>query len=57
MRNRRKSNKNMNNRQRKVVIRCKNKMIPVFDMDVCEDFVQNEKSNSDHNCKNCNHSF
>lgn len=57
MRNRRRSNKNMNNRQRKVVIRCKNKMIPVFDRDVCEDFVKNDKSNSDHNCKNCRHSF
>ena len=57
MRNRRRSNKNMKTMQRKVVIRCKTKMVPVFNSDICEDFVQSDKSNSDHNCKNCVHSF
>jgi hypothetical protein len=57
MNNRRKSNRRMKTNQKKVVIRCKNKMIPVFDRDLCEDFAQNDKSNSDNNCKNCKHSF
>lgn len=53
---RRKSNRITKNKQRKV-IRCKNKMIPVFDGDICEDFIQKEKSDPNHNCKNCKHSF
>ncbi len=41
----------------KKIIRCKQKMIPVFENDNCEDFVKKDSGNTDNFCKNCKYSF
>ena len=46
-------NNNVNNK----IIRCKSKMIPVFESDNCKDFIKRENSDSSNNCKNCKNSF
>ena len=55
-RGRRKTN-NKNEYKQKKVIRCKEKMLPVFEEDNCNDFIQKDKSDPKNNCKNCKHSF
>lgn len=39
------------------IIRCKNKMIPVFESDNCKSFIKKENAESTNICKNCKHSF
>jgi len=39
------------------IIRCKSKMIPVFESDNCKDFTKKENAESNNVCKNCKHSF
>jgi len=55
MNKRRKQSKNYT--VTKKIIRCKNKMIPVFDNDSCKDFIKREAADKDKVCKNCKHSF
>ena len=43
--------------KKKVIIRCKSKMIPVFESDNCGDFIKKEGREPDHICKNCKNSF
>lgn len=57
MNRRRKSSKNKVIINKKVIIRCKSKMIPVFESDNCGDFIKKEGREPDHICKNCKHSF
>lgn len=53
---RKKSNKNTENKH-KTVIRCKRKMIPVFESDICKDFIKKENLEANKNCGNCKYSF
>ena len=53
-RSRRSSNKPI---IKKTIMRCKSKMIPVFDSDTCEHFIKKEHTESNNNCKNCKNSF
>ena len=55
-RKRRTSNRKETN-NKKVIIRCKSKMIPVFESDNCKDFMKREAADSDKICKNCKYSF
>jgi len=55
MNNRRKRNKEI--KKQKIVIRCKAQNKPVFDHEVCSQFVTKESSNNQDNCGNCKHSF
>jgi len=55
MNRRRPSNKPT--QQKKTIMRCKSKMIPVFDSDTCKDFLKKENEESNNICKNCKHSF
>jgi hypothetical protein len=32
-------------------------MIPVFEIDTCEDFIKKQQMESNNICKNCKHSF
>jgi hypothetical protein len=41
----------------KKIIRCKTKMIPVFESDTCEKFTKRVNSESASICKNCENSF
>ena len=53
-------NKKLNNKtavKNKKIIRCKSKMVPVFEVDNCEDFVKKESADSNNICKNCKYSF
>ena len=43
--------------KKKIIVRCKSKMIPVFDNENCKDFIKKENSESNNFCKNCKHSF
>ncbi len=43
--------------KKNIIIRCKSKMIPVFDSDTCERFLKKEHTDSNNNCKNCKNSF
>ena len=54
-RKRRSGNKPMN--KKNTIMRCKSKMIPVFDSDTCERFFKKENTDSNNNCKNCSNSF
>jgi hypothetical protein len=53
-RNRRRNNEN--NKQKKV-IRCKTLNRPVFQHEVCSQFVSKINSNNQRNCENCKHAF
>jgi len=53
---RRTKNKKITKKQTQV-IRCKKKMILVFENDTCQNILTKEKSGSENNCKNCIHSF
>ena len=59
MNNRRKKSSNNRKEVKKdKIIRCKSKMIPVFENDNCEGFIKNEKAESSNIiCKNCEYSF
>lgn len=39
------------------IIRCRSKMMPVFESDNCEDFIKKENSDPKNICKNCVNSF
>lgn len=53
---RRRSSYNKVEFKNKKIMRCKRKMVPVFQSDNCEQFFK--KENTDNNiCKNCQHSF
>jgi len=56
-RRKRKQTYNKNTNDNKKIIRCKLKMIPVFEGDTCKDFAQKEHSESTKICKNCKNSF
>jgi hypothetical protein len=56
----------MNNRRKKFskddkinkkIIRCKNKMLIVFETDTCDKFLKNENNDANKVCKNCINSF
>ena len=55
--NRRRKKGNRPEIKKKKIIRCKTKMIPVFESDSCNDFIKKEHSESDKICKNCKNSF
>ena len=57
MNRKRKPSKNKAIINKKVIIRCKSKMIPVFESDNCGDFIKKEDREHEHICKNCKHSF
>ena len=53
-RNRRKRN---NDTKQKKVIRCIALNRPVFEHEVCSQFVSKTSSNDKNNCENCKHAF
>jgi len=56
-RQRKKSSNNKSDTKSTKIIRCSNKMIPVFESDTCEDFIKKESSVANNICKNCINSF
>lgn len=56
-RKRKKSSDNKISNKNNKIIRCKSKMIPVFENDICEDFSKKENTQSNNICKNCKFSF
>ncbi len=56
-RRRKKSSDNKTKIRNKKIIRCKSKMIPVFESDTCENFIKKENSEANSICKNCIKSF
>ncbi|UCF49578.1 MAG: hypothetical protein JSU91_07460 [Thermoplasmatales archaeon] len=54
---RRKSNVKKTKTISRKIIRCSNKMIPVFESDTCENFTKKVNSESTSICKNCVNSF
>jgi hypothetical protein len=57
MNNRRRTQNKKIEKKQSQVIRCKKKMMPVFENDACQDILIKEKTSSNNNCKNCRHSF
>jgi hypothetical protein len=57
MNRRRKSSYNTTTPKNKKIMRCRSKMIPVFESDNCKEFIKREKSDSNSICKNCKNSF
>jgi hypothetical protein len=57
MKGRRKSKNNKTKINSKKIIRCSNRMIPVFETDTCENFTKKANSESASICKNCANSF
>jgi len=55
--NRRRRTNNRTSIKNKKIIRCRSKMMPVFESDNCKDFVKRENSESNNTCKNCKNSF
>ena len=43
--------------KQKRIIRCRSKMIPVFEDGNCDDFIKKEGKEPNQSCKNCEHSF
>ena len=56
MNNRRKKS-SKNETVNKKIIRCKSKMIPVFETDNCDKFSKKENTDANKICKNCINSF
>ena len=56
-RKKRRSSKNEISIKNKKIMRCKSKMIPVFESDNCKDFIKRERAESNSICKNCKNSF
>ncbi len=56
-RKKRTSSNNKTSIKNKKIIRCKSKMIPVFESDNCKDFIKRENADSNILCKNCKNSF
>lgn len=56
-RRRKKSSDNKKEIKNYNIIRCRSKMMPVFESDYCEDFIKKENSDSKNICKNCINSF
>ncbi len=56
-RKRKKSSNNKIEIKNNKIIRCKAKMIPVFESDICEKFEKKETVDSNTICKNCKNSF
>ena len=54
-RNRSKNNKNVIKKDK--IIRCRLKMIPVFENDTCDKIVKKDNNESNNFCKNCKNSF
>ncbi len=54
---RKKSTGNKTKISSKKIIRCGNKMIPVFESDTCDNFTKKVNSESTSICKNCINSF
>ena len=57
MNRRRKSQNNRTEIKNNRIIRCKSKMIPVFESDSCKDFIKKANTESNNICKNCKNSF
>jgi len=57
MNRRRRSSNRRPTTQSKKIIRCKQKMMPVFDQDTCEQFTQKTSADTTKICKNCVHAF
>ena len=57
--NRRRKNSSNNRIEHKNnnIIRCRTRMIPVFESDTCKDFIKKEHTESNNTCKNCKNSF
>ena len=55
--NRRRKSNDQTQIKKKKIIRCRTKMIPVFESDSCNDIIKKEHSDSDKICKNCMNSF
>lgn len=53
--NRRRNNNE--NKKQKLVTRCKTLNKPVFEHEVCSNFISKVNSNNQKNCENCKHSF
>ena len=56
-RRRKKSSNNKTEIKNYKIIRCRSKMIPVFESDNCEDFIKKGNSEPKNICKNCINSF
>ena len=56
-RTRKKTSDNKTARKNNKIIRCSSKMIPVFESDICKDFLKKDNTQSNNICKNCKFSF
>ena len=56
-RKRKRSSNNKTEVKKHKIIRCKSKMIPVFENESCEGFSKKERAESIDICKNCRYSF
>ena len=57
MNRRRKTSNNKASPKNKKIMRCRSKMIPVFESDNCKEFIKRENADSNSICKNCKNSF
>ena len=55
--NRRKKSNNKILTEKSKIIRCRIKMIPVFENDNCKDFIKKEQADANNICKCCKNSF
>ena len=55
--NKNKKNRKNENKIQTKVIRCKIHKRPVFEHEICTQFISNISSNNINNCENCRHSF
>jgi hypothetical protein len=56
-RNNKKRNRNNEKKIQKKVIRCTVLSRPVFEHEVCPQFISKVNSNNQKNCENCKHGF
>ena len=57
MKQKRRSSTNKTEPKNNAVIRCRSKMMPVFEHDTCKDYIQKGDGENPSNCKNCKNSF
>jgi hypothetical protein len=57
MKRKRRSSTKKTEPKNNTIIRCKSKMMPVFEHDTCTDFIHKANGDAASICKNCKHSF
>ena len=56
-RNKKRNNRNYEEKRSRKIVRCSLKNKPVFEYEICNQFISRVNANDQKNCKNCKHAY